>query len=195
MHKIEIIILCTVLIYLTYYNLDNMSADINFHDEILRKLEKDITTWINNNNYAKTSCHCNDSIKKCGILYKLKYCETCNCCRVSLYPKNGCLHQCSFIVFRTETRLDINFWPISCERIMIRHEYGVEHYLNLEADNIISIDMYNVYDIFNYLKNIFNKKKQTTKQRIDDYFQSIPTSTIQYMLDYINPDKEIIIDI
>ena len=174
-----------------------MSADINFNDEILRKLEKDISTWINNNNYAKTSCHCNDSIKLYSIEYELKYCEVCNCCTVNLYPKYDCLHACSFTVFRTETTLNVSFWPISRETITIDHEYGVEHYSKGEgaANDIISIDTYNVYDIFNYLKNIFIKEKQTIEQRIDYYFQTIPTSAIQYILDYINPDKEIIIDI
>ena len=174
-----------------------MSADINFNDEILRKLGEDISAWTNNHNYARTSCHCIGSIGLYSIEYKLKYCEVCNCCAVYLFPEKSCLHDCSFVVYRTETRLDINFWPISCERIMIHHKYGVAYYLKKEAaaDVIIPIDTYNVYDIFNYLKNVFNKKKQTTEQRIDYYFQSIPTSTIQYILDYINPDKEIIINI
>ena len=172
-----------------------MSADINFIDEILRNMEKDANFWINKSehNFVRLGCHCEYMIKiENVIIDNLKYCSKCQGCIVRFFVAE---YNESWIYSVVSTQipgtLNIYFYPA---------EQSLYNTINIERNNdvfhaISKINsktwnnLYNIQDIFSYFETE-KSNMQNIKWKIDNYYQTIPTYTIQYMLDHINPNKQ-----
>ena len=163
-------------------------------DEILRNMEKDANVWINKSeqNSVKLGCHCKQiNINENVIINNLEYCNKCEGCIIRFFVTG---YETSWIYSIISTRntgaLDVYFYPIalSYNRINIKRKNDVFRTFSIINDKTWK-NLYNIQDIFSYFEIEMNNM-QNIKWRIDNYYQTIPTFTIQYVLDYINPNKQ-----
>lgn len=95
------------------------------------------------------------------------------------------------ILFCPDTSGNYNIWIETKDDIIISTNSGLRKEKN-------TLKTYNVEDLYDNLKNIIQQKKtQKEEWSIGEYFfDKIPVlSSLQYMMDILNPNKEIVIDI
>lgn len=167
-----------------------------FDDNIFSCLKDEVPNWYDDieNKYVMARCGCSSrTYLTFDDLQKQLICKECEGLNIQFYQDDIIQMLFKITIEGTYFCFYFDFYPSKSfyDNIFIKiHKEHLTVYDITGIHNLISFEG-NIYDAKNLFLNFDRiiRQKHNNIQLKPDYFQSLPTLTLQYMLDKINPNK------